>query len=83
MLNERRRTVVVVPLSSAENSSPPLLVPAVCNSRKSVAVVDQVRAIAKQRLVKVIGRLQPAILPQLKMGFARSWSFHNRSVIPD
>ena len=55
VLNERRRTVVVVPLSSAPQAAPPLLVPVVCEGRRVVAVIDQIRAVAKERLVRRMG----------------------------
>jgi mRNA interferase MazF len=55
VLNERRRTVVVVPLSTAPDAAPPLLVPVVCGGRRVVAVVDQIRAVAKERLTRRIG----------------------------
>jgi len=42
---------VVIPLSTSPEASPPLLVPVVCAGRSAVAVVDQIRAIAKERLV--------------------------------
>jgi len=50
IFNARRRTVVVVPLSSSPPASPPLLVPVLCAGQPVVAVIDQVRAIAKERL---------------------------------
>lgn len=50
VVNERRRTIVVVPLSSSPQAAPPLLVSVQCAGRAAVAVVDQIRAIAKERL---------------------------------
>ena len=50
--NQYRRTVVVIPLSTSPEASPPLLVPIECAGRGVVAVVDQIRAIAKERLQK-------------------------------
>ncbi len=50
VVNERRRTVVVIPLSSSPQAAPPLLVPVECAQRPAVAVVDQIRAVSKQRL---------------------------------
>lgn len=47
--NDRRRTVVVIPLSSSPRASPPLLVPVECAGRRVVAVMDQIRAVAKER----------------------------------
>ena len=55
--NERRRTVVVVPLSTSPTSAPPLLVPVECDGRPAVAVIDQIRAVAKLRLRGKLGDL--------------------------
>ena len=49
-LNRLRRTVVVIPLSSAAKPHPPITIPVTCQGSASVAVVDQVRAVAKHRL---------------------------------
>jgi mRNA interferase MazF len=50
VLNERRRTVIVIPLSSSPKASPPILIPIACEGRPAVAVSDQIRAVAKERL---------------------------------
>ena len=50
VLNERRRTVIVVPLSSSTNANPPILIPIFCDGRLAVAVSDQIRAVSKERL---------------------------------
>lgn len=55
VLNERRRTVIVVPLSSSPKASPPILIPITCNGRPAVAVSDQIRAVAKERLRSRLG----------------------------
>ncbi len=68
VLNERRRTVVVVPLSTSPDSSPPLLVPVSCAGRPAVAVTDQVRAVAKQRLARRIGELSAEHLNAVEEG---------------
>ena len=57
VLNERRRTVVIVPLSTSSQPAPPLLVPVICAGRHAVAVVDQIRAVAKERLQRRMGEL--------------------------
>jgi len=59
VLNERRRTVVVVPLSSSAKASPPLLVPVRCGGRDAIAVTDQIRAVSKERLEQCMGTLSP------------------------
>jgi mRNA interferase MazF len=57
VLNERRRTVVVIPLSSSPRANPPLMVAINCAGRAAVAVVDQIRAVSKDRLDKVIATI--------------------------
>jgi len=57
VLNERRHTVVVVPFSTSPQSAPPVLVPVVCGGRRAVAVVDQIRAVATERLTRQMGTL--------------------------
>ena len=49
-LNQLRRTVVVMPLSTAAKSHPPITIPVTCQGRPAVAVIDQIRAVAKHRL---------------------------------
>ncbi len=49
-LNRLRRTVVVIPLSTAAKPHPPIAVPVTCQGQPAVAVVDQIRAVAKHRL---------------------------------
>ncbi len=66
VLNERRRTVVVIPLSAAPQAAAPLLVPVTCASKPAVAVVDQIRAVAKQRLRSRIGEISPGELQELE-----------------
>ena len=55
VLNERRRTVIVVPLSSSPKASPPILIPITCDGRPAVAVSDQIHAVAKERLRSRLG----------------------------
>lgn len=57
VVNEHRRTVVVVPLSSSPSAYPPIRVGVNCGGQSAVAVVDQIRAIAKERLRSRIGLL--------------------------
>ena len=49
-LNQLRRTVVVVPLSSAAKPHPPITIPVICQGEPAVAIIDQIRAVAKHRL---------------------------------
>jgi mRNA interferase MazF len=71
ILNERRRTVVVVPLSSAPQASPPILVPLECAGRRVVAVTDQIRAVAKESLHERLGEIAPSDLPAVEAGVRR------------
>jgi len=47
--------VIVVPLSSSPKASPPILIPVSCNGKPAVAVSDQIRAVAKERLRSRLG----------------------------
>lgn len=49
-LNRLRRTVVVIPLSTAAKPHPPITIPVSCQGKAAVAVIDQIRAVAKHRL---------------------------------
>ena len=49
-VNRLRRTVVVVPLSTAAKPHSPITVPVTCQGQPAVAVIDQLRAVAKHRL---------------------------------
>jgi mRNA interferase MazF len=59
VLNERRRTVVVIPLSTSPDANPPLMVALNFGGNVAVAVVDQIRAVSKERLDKRIGTVLP------------------------
>ena len=66
ILNERRRTVVIVPLSTAPQAAPPLLVPVQCAGKAAFAVTDQIRAVAKERLHRRAGELAPGDLARVE-----------------
>ncbi len=57
VLNERRRTVIVIPLSSSPKAAPPILIPVLCDGRPAVAVSDRIRAVAKERLRGRLGEV--------------------------
>lgn len=71
VVNERRRTVVVVPLSTAPAPRPPLLVPVECAGRTVVAVTDQIRAVAKERLQELMGQVSPSDMEAVEAGVRR------------
>ncbi len=62
-VNALRKTVVVVPLSSSARSHPPITVPIPCQGKQSVAIIDQIRAVAKHRLKN---RIELASGPHIK-----------------
>jgi len=66
VLNQRRRTVVVVPLSSKGVPRPPLVVAAPSAGVDATARVDQVRAVDKSRLVDRYGALAPREMDELE-----------------
>jgi mRNA interferase MazF len=68
VFNRLRRIVVVIPLSTSLQPGTPLLVPVRCDGRDFVAVADQIRAIAKQRLDKRLGELSPEDLEAVEHG---------------
>ena len=53
-INQLRKTVVVVPLSSTAKPHPPITVSILCQNKTAVAVIDQIRSIAKHRLVSKV-----------------------------
>jgi mRNA interferase MazF len=61
-LNRHRQTVVVVPYSTGAEAHAPITVPVTCQGKGAVAVVDQVRAIAKRRLRSRLEAASPADL---------------------
>lgn len=65
-LNERRRTIVVVPLSSAGTPRPPLVVAIPSAGPDRTARVDQIRAVDKARLAKLHGMLDHADLSNVE-----------------
>jgi mRNA-degrading endonuclease toxin of MazEF toxin-antitoxin module len=59
---------VVIPLSSSPQASAPLLVAVSCDGREAVAVTDQIRAVAKQRLDQRMGELSVGDLKAVEQG---------------
>lgn len=68
VVNARRRTVVVVPLSTASRESPPLLIALHSVGRPAVAVLDQLRAVTKERLRAKLGSVAPEELNVIEDG---------------
>ena len=64
-MNRLRRTVIVVPLSTAAKPHPPITIPVTCQGTSAVAVVDQIRAVAKHRLKSKLETLSPDELDEV------------------
>jgi len=71
-INEARRTVVVVPLSSAGKPRPPLTIPIQCQRKHVVAVCDQIRAVDKSRLIEKIGSASKEDIMELEQGLRQT-----------
>jgi mRNA interferase MazF len=56
-LNRARRTVVVVPLSTGPEPHPPIIVATPSVGAGSVAICDQLRAVDKTRLTRLVGTM--------------------------
>lgn len=67
-INQARRTVVVIPLSSSGIARPPLTVTVQCLGRTAVAVCDQIRAVDKSRLLEYAGALAEGDLKAVEDG---------------
>jgi len=65
-INKARRTVIVLPLSSSGNPKPPIAVEVECLGRKVIAVIDQIRAIDKSRLLEQAGSISKTDLENIE-----------------
>ena len=52
IINQVRRSVVVVPLSTSAKANPPIAVEVTCDNKQVTAISDQIRAVDKSRLDK-------------------------------
>ena len=81
-INQARRTVVVIPLSSADKPRPPLTIPVKCLGRQAVAVCDQIRVVDKSRLLERIEAISKEDLLQLEKGLSQTlalWILFSRA----
>ena len=67
-INQARRTVVIVPLSTSAKARPPITISVSCLGKKVVAVCDQIRTVDKSRLKKPVGHLSVQDLKALDDG---------------
>ncbi|HAT1880081.1 TPA: type II toxin-antitoxin system PemK/MazF family toxin [Legionella pneumophila] len=67
-INQARRTVVVVPLSTSATARPPITISVSCLGKQVTAVCDQIRTVDKSRLKNVAGSLSDKDLNALDDG---------------
>ena len=65
-INKARRTVIVVPLSSATTVSPPITISVNCMNKQVIAVIDQIRTVDKTRVEGFIEPLPEHDLNQIE-----------------
>lgn len=65
-INEVRRTVIIVPLSSSPKAYPPLAIAIKCQGKSVVAVCDQIRTVDKTRLINFIEEIEYADLMRIE-----------------
>jgi mRNA interferase MazF len=70
ILNRFRQTVVVVPLSTSARAHPPISVAVTCQGKPVVAIIDQIRAVSRQRLKSKIETASPAMLRAVSKALA-------------
>jgi mRNA interferase MazF len=70
-LNDTRFTAVVVPYSTAPRAAPPLTIPVQCDGQSCVAVLDQIRAVAKERFHKRIGSAAETEMSEIAEGLKK------------
>jgi mRNA interferase MazF len=70
-INQARRAVLVIPLSSSGMPRPPLAIEVECLGRKVIAVCDQLRAVDKSRLRESAGSLTADDLEQIEEALRR------------
>lgn len=62
IINQHRRTVLVIPLGMGggnPKANPPVTIEVHCSEKSGVAVIDQLRALDKQRLLHLVDTIEP------------------------
>lgn len=67
-INRARRTVVVIPLSSSGTERPYLAIGVQCMQQKTIAVVDQIRAVDKSRFLVYVGSMDDEEMTKIEEG---------------
>jgi mRNA interferase MazF len=71
-LNESRRTVVVVPVSTGPRPVSHLTIAVNSGRAVGVAVIDQVRAVSKERFASRMGRLDASEMAAMEVALKRA-----------
>jgi mRNA interferase MazF len=66
IINQRRHTVVIIPLSNTSPKKPPLYVPLPSMGHSSQAVIDQIRVVDKGSIGKKIGSATSVEMQQIE-----------------
>lgn len=77
-INQVRRTVIIIPLSTSAKPRPPIAIAVKCLEREVVAVCDQLRTIDKSRLVKPADSLTHTDLVAIEDGIRQVWLYRKR-----
>lgn len=67
-INQARRAIVVVPLSTSSKAKPPITISVSCLGKQVTAVCDQIRTVDKSRLREPAGHLSAKDLNALDDG---------------
>jgi mRNA interferase MazF len=67
-INQARRTVIVVPLSTSATARPPITILVSCLGKQVTAVCDQIRTVDKSRLKNLAGSLSDKDIHALEEG---------------
>ena len=67
-INHARRTVIVVPLSTAKKARAPITIAVECLNKSVIAICDQIRTVDKSRLKKKVDQLAISDLTKLEDG---------------
>jgi mRNA interferase MazF len=71
IINEVRRTVVVVPLSTSSKEHAPITISVMCQNTAVVGICDQIRTVDKSRLVSYIEELSSNDMQKLESGLKK------------
>ncbi len=65
-INQARKTVVIIPLSSSTRAIPPITVGIHCIGQKGIAAIDQIRTVDQSRLESFIEPMKSVDLQRIE-----------------